>query len=500
MTRTAPWTTLRSVQVGFVVGGKYRILGKLGEGGMGSVWLARNEVTEREFAIKFLHPGAANAAQLKRFFQEAKVAGRLRHPSIVEIFDAGTDPELDDSPYLVMELLDGVGLDDAIARAGKLPVGLSVEIIAEISRALALAHAQGIIHRDLKPSNVFLHRIGTGALVPKVLDFGISKVLTESPSLGVTTRTGAVMGSPLYMSPEQAAGDKTIDARSDVHSLGVMLWECLVGKPPFLAETYGLLMVQIIQEARPRLADAAPGTPASVCDIVQRAMSKERGQRYAEAGELADALERVMAELGHRPLLSERSGDAQFFALLAGKPLPVGPRPRSSTTGAMEVPRSTPGVVDATSAEQTREMPESIHIPQRRASRAVLAISVLGVFGAMAVGGFAWMRNRAPAGPESEGTSGAADAAALVATTTAPVASAADAAAPTPSVEPSADSDTSATASAEVAPPSARPSTVKPHSGKPPVAKTTADKPPTTAAPTPTGKPPVHHGITSSGL
>ena len=275
------------MEEGALVAGKYRILRKLGEGGMGSVWLAKNQVTERDFAIKFLHASAERTQdQLARFFQEAKVAGKLRHPSIVEIFDAGSEPSMDGAPYLVMEVLDGVGLDEALNRAGALPVGVALEIVLDACRGLALAHEKGIIHRDLKPSNVFLHRTGDGSMTPKVLDFGISKVLVaDSTGRNVTgmTRTGAVLGSPLYMSPEQAAGDKSIDARSDVHSLGVMLWECLVGRPPFLAETYGLLLVEIIQGERPHLASLLPDVPKCVADLVGRAIARDRGARFAEA-------------------------------------------------------------------------------------------------------------------------------------------------------------------------------------------------------------------------
>ncbi len=466
---------------------------------MGSVWLAQNEVTEREFAIKFLLRGATNPDLLKRFFQEAKVAGRLRHPSIVEIFDAGTDPELGDAPYLVMELLDGIGLDEAIARAGRLPLGVTLEIIAEISRALSLAHAQGIIHRDLKPSNVFLHRIGTGALVPKVLDFGISKVLTDTPSLdmtgktkeGVTTRTGAVMGSPLYMSPEQAAGDKTIDARSDVHSLGVMLWECLVGKPPFLADTYGLLIVQIIQGPRPRLEEALPGAPQAVCDIVDRAMSGDRNRRYGDAGELAEALEGVLTSMGHRSLLGTRSGDKQFFALLEGKT--PAPRPRSTTTAAVEVPQSPstpPGVVNAASNEHVAT-PESIHIPEKKVHRGLLAMVAVIAVGAAALAGYALVQRSPSSASETKVVGSEADAQVVSAVTAEVEAGMAPSASTEPSVAPEASSAPKKAPVVAVKPPVTKPPVV---AVKPPVTKPPVTKPP------PAASAPVHHGITNSGL
>src|SRR5262249_32852427 len=158
-----------------------------------------------------LASSASNTGMLQRFFQEARVSGKLRHPSIIEIFDLGTAAELDGTPYLVMELLDGASLDIVVRKVGRMPPRLVLEAAAEVARALSLAHEKGIVHRDLKPANIFLHRPGSGAIVPKVLDFGISKI-AATPELGTgITSTGTVLGSPLYMSPEQAASDRTID-------------------------------------------------------------------------------------------------------------------------------------------------------------------------------------------------------------------------------------------------------------------------------------------------
>ena len=160
---------------GLLIAGKYRVIKKLGEGAMGAVWLAKNEVTDREFAIKVLQPqAAASSTALARFLREAKVCGSLRHPSILEIYDAGEAPELGGAPYLVMERLVGAPLDVVLRQTGALAPRLAIDIVIEISRGLDLAHAKGIVHRDLKPANVFLHSPGTGALQPKVLDFGIS--------------------------------------------------------------------------------------------------------------------------------------------------------------------------------------------------------------------------------------------------------------------------------------------------------------------------------------
>ncbi len=331
---------------GVVIASKYRIGKELGSGGMGSVWQAVNLATEREFAIKFLHAALAkNQGLLARFFQEAKVSGKLRHPSIIEIFDVGAAAELDDTPFLVMELLDGASLDVLMRRTGgPVPTRIALESMADIARALALAHGKGIVHRDLKPANIFLHRSGTGAVVPKVLDFGISKFAgAAAPDINTgLTQTGAVLGSPLYMSPEQAASDKSIDGRSDVHALGVVLWECLVGEPPFTADTYNNLVVRIITGERPRMADTLPDLPPGIAAIVDRAMSRNREDRFPSAAAMADALEAEIAKLPPSTSITARGGAAEVFGRMGPASLKPPPETEAATigttTGGMSVP------------------------------------------------------------------------------------------------------------------------------------------------------------------
>ncbi|HTQ47195.1 MAG TPA: protein kinase [Polyangiaceae bacterium] len=340
------------MQIGALVAGKYRIVKELGAGGMGSVWQAVHTVTERDFAIKFLHASCASSQSLlARFFQEAKVSGKLRHPSVIEIFDVGTASELGGAPYLVMELLDGASLDILVRRIGALPPRMVLESIADSARALALAHDKGIVHRDLKPANIFLHRPGTGAIVPKVLDFGISKIASASGTSGGPevssglTQTGAVLGSPLYMSPEQAASDKTIDGRSDIHALGVVLWECLVGSPPFSADTYNNLVVQIITGERPRMSETLPTVPGGVAAVVERAMARRREDRFQTATELADALDREVARLPASTSITARTAANELFSRLPASSLRPPPSDRAeaatvdaSTTGGVSVP------------------------------------------------------------------------------------------------------------------------------------------------------------------
>jgi len=355
------------MQVGALVAGKYRIVKELGAGGMGSVWQAVHTVTERDFAIKFLHASCASSQSLlARFFQEAKVSGKLRHPSVIEIFDVGTASELGGAPYLVMELLDGASLDILVRRIGALPLRMVLESIADAARALALAHEKGIVHRDLKPANIFLHRPGTGAIVPKVLDFGISKIASAGGpevSSGLT-QTGAVLGSPLYMSPEQAASDKTIDGRSDIHALGVVLWECLVGSPPFSADTYNNLVVQIITGERPRMSDTMPTMPGGVAAVVERAMARRREDRFQTAAELADALDREVARVPASTSITARTAANELFSRLPASSLAPPPPDRAqaatvdaSTTGGVSVP-SVRQVADPSPAAFTMPAPQ----------------------------------------------------------------------------------------------------------------------------------------------
>jgi serine/threonine-protein kinase len=294
---------------GPVIGGKYRLKNLIGSGGMGQVWVGRNEVTERDFAIKLLLPQAAvNPEVVSRFVQEAKVSGRLRHPGILEIYDVGRAPELNGAPFLVMELLHGVSLESAIRSLGALPLRFTLLVAVAVARALRAAHDNGVIHRDLKPANVFLHHDGAGAVVPKLLDFGISKLASTSAETGddsglALTRTGAILGSPRFMSPEQLASQKDLDGRSDIHALGVLVWWCLVGRSPFGGAGLRELMLEILAMDRPRLSDAMIDVPPGVDAFVSRAFHSDRERRYASTGEALAVLEAELAKLGPGPTL-----------------------------------------------------------------------------------------------------------------------------------------------------------------------------------------------------
>jgi serine/threonine-protein kinase len=266
---------------------------------MGSVWAARNELTDRDFAIKFLHPRLAdNKEALNRFFLEARACGQIKHPAVVDVYDMGQAE--DGSPYLVMELLEGEGFDQRLQRAGCFRPSEAAAWIAFISRGLEEAHVRGLVHRDLKPGNVFFALDDRGDVIPKILDFGVSKA-TGTNNDFVKTSTGAVLGSPAYMSPEQARGDLDIDGRSDVWSLGVILYEALTGKVPFDAPNYNALMVAIITRPHRPVCEVAPGVPADLSQIVDLALAKERQNRISTARELADRLEAVAARITDSP-------------------------------------------------------------------------------------------------------------------------------------------------------------------------------------------------------
>jgi eukaryotic-like serine/threonine-protein kinase len=285
-----------ALQEGDIIHSRYRLLRLIGSGTSGSVWAARNELIDRDVALKIMEPEVmSDKVLLHRFFNEAKAIGRVKHPSIVGIFDLGQAE--DGSPFLVLELLDGEPLSTRIQREGAIAPETLCDMGAGVARALDLAHQQGIVHRDLKPANIFMHRTSTGGLIGKILDFGISKVLNTSGGTNFSlTKTGTVVGSPAYMSPEQAAGRDDIDGRADVWSVGVVLFEGLTGQLPHEAPNYNALMVRILTQDVASIATRNPDLPPFVIDLVDRCLKRERDERPT-AGQLSSMLEGAVRHL-----------------------------------------------------------------------------------------------------------------------------------------------------------------------------------------------------------
>ncbi len=305
--------------VGQTLGGRYRIRGILGEGGMGTVFDGEHLGLGRPVAIKVLSPAQAKKkVAVKRFQQEARAAGGIGHPNICEVYDFGLLE--DGNPYLVMEKLVGQTLSERIAREGGLPFDDVVEVISQVLSGLIAAHEKGIIHRDIKPENIFLARRPGSPPIVKLLDFGVSKMMPEFQTPGdealELTRTGMVMGTPYYMSPEQARGERNLDGRVDVYACGVVMYEAIAGKRPFLAPNYNALLLAIINTLPRPLRELRPSTPPEVEAIIARAMARNRNDRYPSA---RDMLLELTPSLEMRNLRRAR----MLGAPMAGEPLPV---------------------------------------------------------------------------------------------------------------------------------------------------------------------------------
>jgi serine/threonine protein kinase len=279
-----------SLELGQVIDNKYRIVRLIGEGGMGAVYEGENVRIRRKVAIKLLHGGiAANAEMVQRFEREAQVAGTVGNDHILEILDLGALPNGD--RYMVMEYLDGETLTDRIKVRGRLEPADAVAIVKQVLTGLEAAHGAGIVHRDLKPDNIFVLRAKAGLRdFVKIIDFGISK-FTEHGTSTRMTRTGALMGTPHYMAPEQATGSAEIDTRTDIYAVGIILYETVTGRVPFQAETFNQLLFEIALAKIIPARQIVPELDAAIDSIIMKASARVPAHRFQSCREFILALE-----------------------------------------------------------------------------------------------------------------------------------------------------------------------------------------------------------------
>lgn len=306
------------------LGDAYTVEGELGRGGMGVVFNARDERLKRRVAVKVLPPDLAFREEIRlRFLREAETAARLSHPHIVPIHSVGEGP--DGLVYFVMAYVDGESVAQKLKRRGHLPPEEARRVMIETADALSAAHAVGIIHRDVKPDNILLEG-SRGRVV--VTDFGIAKALSSSTGGGTLTATGVAIGTPHFMSPEQAAGDREIDGRSDLYSLGVVAYQMLTGELPFTAPTVPGILMKQITELPPAISDKAPDCPEDLAACVMRCLEKEPEARWPTADALRRALE-SRSTPAYRLRRSTRSSRYPTGLELPDAPLPGLPIPRS---------------------------------------------------------------------------------------------------------------------------------------------------------------------------
>jgi serine/threonine protein kinase len=445
---------------GQVIAGKFVIEQVLGVGGMGVVVSAKHVHLGQKVAIKFLRKDSAkNQEAINRFLREARAVVGLQSAHVVRVMDVGV---LDDGmPYMVMEHLSGTDLNRVLEQRKTLPPQEAVDYVLQGMEAIAEAHALGIVHRDLKPANLFLTRSPDGSPLVKVLDFGISKAAdTMRQQEQSLTATSAVMGSPLYMSPEQLRSSKNVDVRTDIWALGVILYELLAGQPPFVADTVTGLCAKIAADPATPLRSVNPGVPGPLEAVVMRCLEKDMTRRYPTAADLALALQPFGSPEGRRAAdrivrIGKPLGTSESDAVASGQP---------SAPGASSGPHVSTGYAETQANWQTANA-------QRR--RRTTTLMVVGA-GALAVGSIVAMvgyRSAHPKMPPAE----AATYLAPPQPSAIPSASAPVTLAPPPGVDPSASSSASAAPSASapplvVAPPSrpawttapARPASPKP--------------------------------------
>jgi serine/threonine-protein kinase len=362
--------------------GEYRVEGKLGEGGFGAVYRAVHPVIGKAAAVKVLHKQySSNPQMVSRFIAEARAVNQIRNRNIIDIFAFGTLS--DGRQFYVMELLDGMPMDKYLDERGRLPVDDAVPILRGIARAIDAAHGAGIAHRDLKPENVFLSFDEDGKAIPKLLDFGIAKLLGEAGT-GHKTRTGTPMGTPYYMSPEQCRG-RNVDHRTDIYSFGIVIFQTLTGELPFQGEDVMEILVKNTSAPAPRPSLVCPELPPALDDPILAFLEKDPDKRPATLGAGLDALAHAAAGAGFDVKVSARKPDDAVTSKASGNVrLRTGDTPADAESRTM--------MVD----EGGRTMLAAEAAPKQAAPRTML-VGVVGVALLAVVGGIALFASRAPA-------------------------------------------------------------------------------------------------------
>jgi serine/threonine-protein kinase len=408
------------VQEGDVLAGKYRIERVLGVGGMGVVVAATHVQLEQKVAIKFLLEGALeNQESVRRFLREAKAAVRLKSHHVAKVIDVGTLEN--GAPYMVMEFLEGSDLGHRARETAALPVEQAVGFVLQACEAVAEAHSLGIVHRDLKPANLFVTRSVGGAPLIKVLDFGISKTIdTSEMSL---TRTTSVMGSPLYMSPEQMRSSKNVDVRSDIWSIGVILYELLTGAVPFEADAVPELCLKVVQDPAVPPVEKRPDVPEALSQVVLRCLEKSPAARFQNVSELAAGLEPFAPP-------DMRGAADRIASVLKVTATSVPPLPPPEASGSVKAKTGTSWGQDQFGAAQPK--PSRAGLILGVAGAAVVAIVAVAAFAVRGGGTTAGSGPQTPASTAPSQPSSAPTVALTAPTPTlAPLPSAASSAAPT---------------------------------------------------------------------
>ncbi len=377
--------------VGQVIADRYHIIKKLGEGGMGAVYLGEHVKMGRKSAIKVMNPGmAADPDAISRFNREASNASRISHPNVCQIYDFGETT--DGVIYLAMEFIEGAALTDLIEKEGALPPARAGRILKQAADALASAHDLGIVHRDLKPDNIMIVQGRDGSDVVKVVDFGIAKAVAGDEAGQKVTKTGLVVGTPEYMSPEQLSGDK-LDGRSDIYSLALVFYRMLTGVLPFQADSAQETMIKRLTDEPMRLAEARPDIvfPPELQAVLDKALARLPSERYANAAQFGRDAEAAVGALARRPAPAEHAASAAtqlMDAEAALKAIPTRPKAAPPTA--------------ATPARAPAPAKRSLLVPVLGGVGGVAALAVIGY---LAMGG-----GKKPALSTADSTRGSAPA------------------------------------------------------------------------------------------